>query len=42
MTVHGIDVGRGAATLLELPSAAVLIDTGGETAGGFNAAGRLL
>jgi beta-lactamase superfamily II metal-dependent hydrolase len=30
MRVHFIDVGQGAATLLEFPCAAVLIDTGGE------------
>jgi competence protein ComEC len=42
MTVHVIDVGQGAATLLEFPCAAALIDTGGETAGGFNAAQRLV
>lgn len=30
MRVHLIDVGQGAATLLEFPCAAVLIDTGGE------------
>jgi competence protein ComEC len=30
MRLHAIDVGQGAATLVELPCAAVLIDTGGE------------
>jgi competence protein ComEC len=31
MRVHFVDVGQGAATLVEFPCAAVLIDTGGET-----------
>jgi competence protein ComEC len=30
MTVHFIDIGQGAATLIEFPCGAVLIDTGGE------------
>src|SRR5262245_63399116 len=30
MRVHVIDVGQGAATLVEFPCAAILIDTGGE------------
>jgi competence protein ComEC len=33
--VHLIDVGQGAATLVELSCGAVLIDTGGESGGGF-------
>jgi competence protein ComEC len=35
MKVHLIDVGQGAATLVELSCGAVLIDTGGESGGGF-------
>jgi hypothetical protein len=30
MAAHTLDVGQGAATLFELPCAAVLVDTGGE------------
>jgi beta-lactamase superfamily II metal-dependent hydrolase len=33
--VHLIDVGQGAATLLEFPCGAALIDTGGENVGDF-------
>jgi len=35
MKVHLIDVGQGAATLVELSCGALLIDTGGESGGGF-------
>ncbi len=35
-TVHLIDVGQGAATLLEFPCGAMLVDTGGETNHGFD------
>jgi len=34
--LHFIDVGQGDATLIELPCAAVLVDTGGESQGTFN------
>lgn len=36
MTIHLLDVGQGAATLLEFPCGAVLIDTGGESNAGFD------
>jgi competence protein ComEC len=36
MQVHFIDVGQGAATLVEFPCAAILVDTGGETNPGFD------
>jgi competence protein ComEC len=36
MTVHLLDVGQGAATLLEFPCGAVLIDTGGESNASFD------
>jgi competence protein ComEC len=36
MTVHLLDVGQGAATLLEFPCGAVLIDTGGESNESFD------
>jgi competence protein ComEC len=36
MEVHFIDVGQGAATLVEFPCAAILIDTGGENNGSFD------
>jgi competence protein ComEC len=36
MRVHAIDVGQGAATLLEFSCGAVLVDTGGETNGEFD------
>jgi len=36
MTVHLLDVGQGAATLLEFPCGAVLIDTGGESNPSFD------
>jgi len=36
MRVHFIDVGQGDATLIELPCAAVLVDTGGERYAGFD------
>lgn len=35
--MHLVDVGQGAATLFELPCAAILVDTGGEAGGGFSA-----
>lgn len=43
MHVHFIDVGQGAATLIEFPCAAVLIDTGGEDEAvtGFHSTPRL-
>ncbi len=37
LSVHLLDVGQGAATLLEFPCAAVLIDTGGELNDEFDA-----
>ena len=37
LSVHLLDVGQGAATLLELPCAAILIDTGGELNDEFDA-----
>lgn len=39
---HFIDVGQGAATLLEFPCAAVLIDTGGEANGDFDSTVALM
>src|SRR5438552_4155815 len=42
MRAHFIDVGQGAATLLEFPCAAVLIDTGGEANGEFDSTDSLL
>lgn len=36
MTIHLLDVGQGAATLLEFPCGAVLIDTGGESNASFD------
>src|SRR3981189_658746 len=36
MQVHFIDVGQGAATLVEFPCAAILVDTGGENNPGFD------
>src|SRR3989304_4440225 len=36
MRTHVIDVGQGAATLIEFPCAAILIDTGGESNGEFD------
>jgi len=42
MRVHFIDVGQGAATLVEFPCAAVLIDTGGEANGEFDSTDSLL
>ena len=41
LRVHLIDVGQGAATLLEFPCGAALIDTGGETNGDFDSAAAL-
>jgi competence protein ComEC len=42
MTVHLIDVGQGAATLLEFSCGAVLVDTGGETNASFDSGQALL
>lgn len=42
MRVHLIDVGQGAATLVEFSCAAVLVDTGGETNNAFDSEQRLL
>jgi competence protein ComEC len=42
MRVHLIDVGQGAATLVEFSCAAVLIDTGGEAGPGFDSTARLI
>jgi competence protein ComEC len=42
MTVHLIDVGQGAATLLEFSCGAVLIDTGGEADDEFNSTEHLV
>ena len=44
MRVHLIDVGQGAATLLEFSCGAILVDTGGEvtTAAEFNSTDKLL
>src|SRR5215510_11549491 len=39
---HFIDVGQGAATLVEFPCAAVLIDTGGEANGDFDSSVALM
>ncbi len=36
LRMHVIDVGQGAATLLEFPCAAILVDTGGESSGQFD------
>ena len=36
MRIHEIDVGQGAATLIELPCGAMLIDTGGEKSSTFD------
>ncbi len=36
MQVHVIDIGQGAATLVEFPCAAILVDTGGEENPGFD------
>ncbi len=41
MRVHLIDVGQGAATLIEFPCAAVLVDTGGEDNEDFHGTVRL-
>ncbi len=41
MRAHIIDVGQGDATLLELPCGAALIDTGGESNGGFDGVAAL-
>lgn len=41
MRVHFIDVGQGGATLIELPCAAILIDTGGEKNANFDSEARL-
>ena len=42
MRAHSIDVGQGAATLLEFPCAAVLVDTGGETNREFESSPALM
>ncbi|GAB3252271.1 helix-hairpin-helix domain-containing protein [Chitinimonas naiadis] len=42
MRVHFIDVGQGAATLVEFPCAAMLIDTGGERNPEFNGTDELM
>src|ERR1700709_786735 len=41
MRVHFIDVGQGAATLVEFPCAAVLVATGGETNADFKSDSEL-
>src|SRR4051812_31578041 len=41
MRVHLIDIGQGAATLLEFSCAAVLVDTGGETNEEFDSGAAL-
>ena len=41
MVVHMIDVGQGAATLIEFSCAAILVDTGGETDDGFDSGKHL-
>jgi beta-lactamase superfamily II metal-dependent hydrolase len=42
MRAHFIDVGQGAATLVEFPCAAILIDTGGEKNGEFDSTEALM
>jgi len=42
MRVHFIDVGQGAATLLEFPCAAVLVDAGGERNAAFDGTATLM
>ncbi len=42
MTVHLLNVGQGAATLIELPCAAVLVDTGGELNESFDGPAALI
>jgi competence protein ComEC len=42
MRAHFIDVGQGAATLIEFPCAAILIDTGGESNDEFDSTTALL
>jgi len=42
MQVHFIDVGQGAATLIEFPCAAILVDAGGENNGGFDSNSELV
>lgn len=42
MRAHFIDVGQGAATLVEFPCAAILIDVGGETNPSFNGTTTLM
>ena len=41
MTVHLLDVGQGASTLVELPCGAILVDTGGESDDEFNSVDAL-
>ena len=42
MKVHFIDVGQGAATLVEFPCAAILVDTGGEKNAEFDSNSNLM
>src|SRR5258708_4434000 len=42
MRAHFIDVGQGAATLIEFPCPAILIDTGGESNGEFDSTPALM
>ena len=42
MRVHLIDVGQGAATLIEFSCAAVLVDTGGESNDQFDSTTHLM
>jgi len=42
MRVHFIDVGQGAATLIEFPCAAMLVDTGGEDPQSFDSSAALV
>ena len=42
MSVHLLDVGQGAATLLEFPCGVALIDTGGELNSSFDSVGALM
>ncbi len=42
MRVHLIDVGQGAATLIEFSCAAMLVDTGGETNGQYDSTNKLM
>jgi competence protein ComEC len=42
MQLHFIDVGQGAATPIEFPCAAMLVDTGGENNDGFDSNAELV